>query len=75
MSDISDISNNYIRFSEEESIAHYTVISHKFTPKEIIQNGGITSIATYCKCRNKTNCNCKTRIIHSLLTNLHSTCR
>jgi hypothetical protein len=55
---IMDISNNMNRFSDDQSIAHYTPICYKLTEEEVIQNGGVTCISGYCMCLDKTTCEC-----------------
>jgi len=50
--------NLNMRFSSEEDITHYTPISYKLNEKEVIKNGGVTCIGGYCRCRDKTKCDC-----------------
>ena len=54
--------NPNVRFSREEDITHYTSIVYKFNETEVIKNGGVTRIGSYCKCIDKTNCDCLTKL-------------
>jgi hypothetical protein len=49
-----DISNNMNRFSENQSIDHYTPICYKLTEEEVIKHRG----SSYCMCLDKTTCEC-----------------
>jgi hypothetical protein len=59
----NDKGNLKKRFSSEESICHYTTITYKLNENEIIKNGGVTCIGSYCRCRDKKNCDCLKKII------------
>ena len=63
----NDINNDKInintRFSSEEDITHYTPIIYKLNEKEVIKNGGISCIGSYCRCRDKKICECLKKII------------
>ena len=61
-----DYSN--IRFScEAEDISHYTPVVYKLSAIEVINNGGITCISTYCRCINKINCDCLKKLRQSII--------
>jgi hypothetical protein len=51
------------KFSSEEDITNYKPIYYKLNEKEVIKNGGMTCIGSYCRCKNKNNCDCLTKII------------
>jgi len=57
MSDKEKVNLN-IRFSSEQEINHYTTISYKLNEKEVIKSGGVICIGSYCRCRDKKNCEC-----------------
>jgi hypothetical protein len=61
------------RFSEEESIAHYTGICYKLNEEEVVNSGGITCIGKNCICRDKTQCSCLQKLMLSVRT-LPNTC-
>ncbi len=51
------------RFSPEDDISHYTPIVYELNEKEIIKNGGIIYIGSYCSCIDKKKCDCLEKII------------
>jgi hypothetical protein len=61
------IANN--RFSAEEDISHYTPICYTLTEQESIQTG-ITCIGGYCRCIDKTKCDCLAKM--KLSVNKHN---
>ena len=58
--------NSDMRFSSEEDTSHYTPIVYKLNENEVIKSG-VTCICSYCKCKDKTNCNCLTKLKRSFL--------
>lgn len=60
MSDTNNHKN--MRFSHEEDITHYTPIVYKLNETEVIKNGGVTCISSYCRCIDKTKCDCLTKL-------------
>ena len=53
---MSNNNNLTDRFSEEESISHYTPIIYEVTEDK---NGGARSVVgTYCRCKDKITCDC-----------------
>ena len=54
--------NQNMRFSREEEISHYTPIVYKLNETEVIKNEGVTFIGGYCRCIDKINCDCLTKL-------------
>ena len=61
---MSDTYKTPSRFSDEESIAHYTVIVYKLNQD---LNDGITCVGHYCMCRGKCTCRYKLKILEQII--------